>query len=95
MALNYPTPNFSLNFSVKQSIGNKIALPSGTKHCELYELVLCECFPLLPASNRLVCMYKVSVNHSTPCGKSQALEKSKVKPRKLPPTNDSFTLHLL
>ena len=30
-ALNYPTFNFSLNFSVIQSIDYKITLPSGTK----------------------------------------------------------------
>ena len=66
MALNYPTPNFSLNFRVYSRLVTRLLSHLELKHCELYELVLFECFPFLPASNRLFCMDKASVNHSTP-----------------------------
>ena len=61
------------------------------KHFKLYALVLFERFPFLPASNRLF-VWKVSINQTIPCRKTQVLEKSKVKPRKLAPTNNSFIL---
>ena len=66
VALNYPTPNFSLNFSVYSRLVKRLHSNLELKHCELYELVLFECFPFLPASNRRFCMDKASVDHSTP-----------------------------
>ena len=64
--IELPHPKFQSQFQCLQSIGNKMLSHLELKHCELYELVLFECFPFLPASNRLFCMDKVSVNHSTP-----------------------------